>query len=113
MRAPPSRTCNGPAGCNIRWDGLIVGQWPLTVLFIFCVPFIGLATAYALMIAVYWLFRKSTPAKMDAYFRKLQLYLAALLSLSHGSNDAQKTMGIITGVLVTLGFQKTLRCAPG
>jgi PiT family inorganic phosphate transporter len=105
----------GAAIAHVQWtrglqhslDALIVGQWPLTVLFIFCAPVIGLATAYALMITVYWLFRKSTPAKMDAYFRKLQLLSAALLSLSHGSNDAQKTMGIITGVLVTSGFQKT------
>jgi phosphate/sulfate permease len=56
-----------------------------------------------LMIAVYWLFRKSTPAKMDLYFRKLQLVSAALLSLSHGSNDAQKTMGIVTGAIVCVG----------
>jgi len=94
-------------GIQHTLDGLIVGQWPLTILFIFCAPLIGLISAYALMIAVYWLFRKSGPAKMDVYFRKLQLASAALLSLSHGSNDGQKTMGIITGVLVTSGFQKT------
>ena len=88
-------------------DGLIVGQWPLTVLFIFCAPLIGLVSAYALMIAVFWLFRSTTPAKMDVYFRKLQLVSAAMFSLSHGSNDAQKTMGLITGVLVTSGFQKS------
>ena len=88
-------------------DGLIVGQWPLTVLFIFVAPLIGLVSAYALMVGVYWLFRNSTPARMDVYFRKFQLLSAAAFSLSHGSNDAQKTMGIITGVLVTSGFQKT------
>ena len=60
------------------------------------------------MIAVYWLFRNQTPSKeMDSYFRKLQLLSAASFSLSHGSNDAQKTMGIITAVLVASGFQKT------
>ena len=101
-------------GIQHTFDALIVGQWPLTVLFIVCAPLIGLVSAYALMIAVYWLFRKSTPAKMDMYFRKLQLVSAALFSLSHGSNDAQKTMGIITGVLVTSGFQKTFDSAmPG
>jgi PiT family inorganic phosphate transporter len=94
-------------GLQHSLDALIVGQWPLTLLFILCAPLIGLVSAYALMIAVYWLFRKSTPAKIDLYFRKLQLLSAAALSLSHGSNDAQKTMGIITGVLVTSGFQKT------
>ncbi len=87
-------------------DGLIVGQWPLTILFIFCAPLIGLLSAYILMIAVYWIFRKCSPAKMDLYFRKLQLVSAALFSLSHGSNDAQKTMGIITSVLVASGLQK-------
>jgi len=88
-------------------DGLIAGKWSLTVTFIFLAPLIGLVSAYALMIAVYWLFRKSSPSKMDYYFRKLQLLSAASFSLSHGANDAQKTMGIITGVLVTSGFQKT------
>jgi inorganic phosphate transporter, PiT family len=94
-------------GIQHTLDGLIVGKWPLTILFIFCAPLIGLISAYILMISVYWLFRKSSPAKMDIYFRKLQLVSAAMFSLSHGSNDAQKTMGIITGLLVASGFQKT------
>ena len=64
-------------------------------------------SAYVLMVVVYWLFRNSSPSKMDRYFRKLQLLSAATFSLSHGANDAQKTMGIITGVLVASGFQKT------
>ena len=83
------------------------GQWPLTLTFIVVAPMIGMISAYALMVAVYWLFRKSSPSKMDKYFRKLQLLSAATFSLSHGSNDAQKTMGVITGVLVTSSFQKT------
>jgi PiT family inorganic phosphate transporter len=58
------------------------------------------------MIAVYWIFRKSSPARMDTYFRRLQLVSAALLSWSHGTNDAQKTMGIITGVLFSAGYLK-------
>jgi PiT family inorganic phosphate transporter len=88
-------------------EALIIGQWPLTLLFIFVAPMIGLISAYGLMVVVYWLFRKSSPSKMDFYFRKFQLLSAAAFSLSHGANDAQKTMGIITGVLVTSGFQKT------
>jgi PiT family inorganic phosphate transporter len=83
------------------------GQWPLTLTFIVVAPLIGLISAYLLMVAVYWLFRRSSPSKMDKYFRKLQLLSAATFSLSHGSNDAQKTMGVVTGVLVTSGFQKT------
>ena len=60
-----------------------------------------MVSAYLLMIAVYWIFQKTTPVKMDTYFRKLQLLSAAAFSLSHGSNDAQKTAGLITGVLFT------------
>ena len=77
------------------------GQWPLTLAFIFLAPLIGLISAYVLMTLVYWLFRKSSPSKMDLYFRKLQLLSAASFSLSHGSNDAQKTAGVIAGVLYT------------
>ena len=77
------------------------GEWPFTLKMIIGAPLIGMVSAYALMILVYWLFRKSTPSKMDKYFRKLQLLSAAAFSLSHGSNDAQKTAGIITGVLYT------------
>jgi len=94
-------------GMGHSFDGLIAGQWTLTLTFIFAAPMIGLISAYALMTLVYWLFRKSSPRKMDFYFRKLQLLSAASFSLSHGANDAQKTMGIITGVLVASGFQKT------
>jgi PiT family inorganic phosphate transporter len=96
-------------GINRGFEGLIWGQWPKTLLFIFAAPLIGLISAYALMVAVYWLFRNSSPSKMDFYFRKLQLLSAAAFSLSHGANDAQKTMGIITGVLVVSGFQKTFQ----
>jgi phosphate/sulfate permease len=93
-------------GLRHSFEGLIAGQWSLTIVFIFAAPLIGLVSAYLLMIGVYWLFRHATPRKMDFYFRKLQLLSAASFSLSHGSNDAQKTMGIITGVLVASGFQK-------
>jgi inorganic phosphate transporter, PiT family len=93
-------------GLAHSFDGLIVGKWPLTIIFIFAAPLIGLISAYGLMVVVYWLFQHSSPSKMDKYFRKLQLLSAATFSLSHGANDAQKTMGIITGVLVVSGFQK-------
>jgi PiT family inorganic phosphate transporter len=70
-----------------------------TMGFILIAPLLGLLLAYVLMISIYWLFRHSSPARMDYYFRKLQLLSAASFSYSHGANDAQKTMGIITGVL--------------
>ena len=67
-----------------------------------------------LMVVVYWLFRNSSPSKMDMYFRKLQLLSAAAFSLSHGSNDAQKTMGIITGVLVHVAVSaRPSKCPSG
>ncbi len=96
------------AACRLgfvnSYKALIKGQWPTTVAFIVVAPIIGLVLAYCLMIAVYWMFQHSTPSKMDVYFRKLQLISAGLYSFAHGTNDAQKTMGIITGVLVTSGF---------
>ncbi len=91
-------------GAMHSFDALHVpggSQWPLTIAFIFLAPLIGFLSAYLLMIAVYWIFQKSSPAKMDTYFRKLQLVSAAAFSLAHGSNDAQKTAGLITGVLFT------------
>ena len=82
------------------------GEWPLTLLLIIVAPLIGMISAYSLMVAVYWLFRRSSPSRMDFYFRKLQLISAAAFSLSHGSNDAQKTAGMITGVLYASHFVK-------
>ncbi len=87
-------------------DAILWRGWTLTVIFIVAAPLIGLVIAYVLMIVVYWIFRKASPARMDRYFRRLQLLSAALLSWSHGTNDAQKTMGIITGVLVAAGYLK-------
>ena len=88
-------------------DVLVWGGWLKTLIFMVLAPLIGLVAAYGFMIAVYWLFRQSSPKQMDVYFRKLQLVSAAAYSYSHGTNDAQKTMGIITGVLVTTGYLKT------
>jgi PiT family inorganic phosphate transporter len=58
------------------------------------------------MIAVSWIFQRWTPQRVDRYFRKLQLVSAAAYSFGHGTNDAQKTMGIIAGVLFTAGILK-------
>jgi len=94
-------------GIEHSFDALRVpggGEWPLTLAFIFLAPVIGMVSAYVLMIAVYWLFQNTSPSRMDKYFRRLQLLSAAAFSLSHGSNDAQKTAGLITGVLFTSGL---------
>ena len=94
-------------GIGSTFRALIVGEWPRTLSFIVLAPVLGLVLAYVLMIAIHWIFRNSTPSRMDRQFRKLQLVSAALYSFAHGTNDAQKTMGIITGILVVSGFQKT------
>ncbi len=94
-------------GVEHSLEALVSGVWLQTVLFIFLAPMIGMALAYALMINVHWIFRRTSPHKMDLYFRRMQLASSALLSFSHGGNDAQKTAGIITGVLVAAGMLKT------
>jgi PiT family inorganic phosphate transporter len=91
-------------GLDRSFDVLIAGPWIKTLAFIIIAPLMGMAIAYLLMILVYWLFKDASPQKMDNYFRKAQLLSSALLSYSHGGNDAQKTAGIITGVLVTSGM---------
>lgn len=91
------------------FDAIVWSGWIKTILFMVLAPLIGLLAACLLVMAVYWLFRRSTPKKMDVYFRKLQLLSAAILSFAHGTNDAQKTMGIITGVLLTSGFIPTFK----
>jgi PiT family inorganic phosphate transporter len=94
-------------GPSQAMNALVVGQWPKTLAFIVVAPVLGLVLAYSLMVGVYWLFQRSSPSKMDFYFRKMQLVSAALYSFAHGTNDAQKTMGIITTVLVASGLQAT------
>ncbi|MFN0170586.1 MAG: anion permease [Bryobacteraceae bacterium] len=99
----------GAAIARSGFEALIVGKWPMTLIFIVLAPLIGLLSAYILMILVHWIFRNATPKKMDVWFRKLQLVSAAAFSYSHGTNDAQKTMGIIAGVLFTSGYLDTFR----
>ena len=91
----------GAAVAKAGWKVIIVGGWTKTLLFIGLSPIVGLVLGGALMIAVYWLFRNFSPARIDRHFRKLQLLSAAAYSFGHGTNDAQKTMGIIAGVLFT------------
>jgi PiT family inorganic phosphate transporter len=91
-------------GVTYSMEAIIAQGWIDTIIFIVLAPFIGILLAYFLMLAVYWMFRNASPARMDVYFRKLQLVSAAWFSYAHGTNDAQKTMGIITGVLVTTHY---------
>jgi PiT family inorganic phosphate transporter len=78
--------------------------WIKTISFIVLSPLIGMTLGFFLMVAVYWIFHKVSVRKVDRVFRVGQLFSAAAYSLGHGGNDAQKTMGIITIVLVTGGF---------
>jgi len=86
------------AGCLV-WKGIFK-----TVVFIFISPCLGLVLGLLLGVLVHWLFRKRTPSQVNQIFRKGQLVSAALYSLGHGGNDAQKTMGIIAGLLYSAGM---------
>ena len=83
---------------------IIAGGWDATLLFIVVSPILGLAIGFSAMIIVYWLFRRKSPRQVDTVFRNLQLLSAAGVSLAHGGNDAQKTMGIVAGALFTGGY---------
>jgi len=71
-----------------------------TLTFIVISPLVGFLAGFALMVACYWIFRRLNAARIDHVFRPAQLLSSAMLSYSHGGNDAQKTMGIILGLLV-------------
>jgi PiT family inorganic phosphate transporter len=75
-----------------------------TIAFIIVAPMLGLLLGATLMVAVSWLCVRSTPARVDRWFRRLQLASASLYSLGHGGNDAQKTIGIIWMLLIAAGF---------
>ncbi|OFW09357.1 MAG: inorganic phosphate transporter [Acidobacteria bacterium RIFCSPLOWO2_12_FULL_59_11] len=99
----------GYAGAAIAkggWSAILLSGWTKTLIFIVLSPAIGLVLGALLMIAVFRLFVHWPPQKVDRYFRKLQLLSAAAYSFGHGTNDAQKTMGIIAGVLFTGGILK-------
>jgi PiT family inorganic phosphate transporter len=81
--------------------------WSKTLIFIILAPLIGLTLGLLITSLTYWTFRRQSPARVDRFFRKAQLVSAAFYSLGHGTNDAQKTMGIIAGVLFTAGYIKS------
>ena len=99
----------GYAGAAIAKAGmgaLVPAGWSKTLIFILLAPGIGFVLGFAFMVAILWICRGAAPSRVDRWFRRLQLVSAALYSLGHGANDAQKTMGIIAGVLVTGGYLK-------
>lgn len=80
----------------------------MTAIFIILSPTIGMIMGFLNMVMVMWLFRRTAPSKIDHWFRRLQLLSAAAYSWGHGTNDAQKTMGVIGLALVAGGLMQTL-----
>jgi PiT family inorganic phosphate transporter len=94
----------GAAIAHAGFAAIIVSGWIKPVLFIFLAPLIGMVVAICVTVATSWLVRKQRPQRVDRWFRRLQLVSAAGYSFGHGTNDAQKGMGIITAALVSGGL---------
>jgi inorganic phosphate transporter, PiT family len=99
----------GLIGAGVAKGGfatVVVDGFRKTVTTMVVSPLLGLCLGFILMVIVLWTFRKSQPVTVDRLFRKLQLVSAALYSLGHGGNDAQKTMGVLTVLLMSAGVFK-------
>lgn len=96
----------GAAIAKAGWGVIIPGGWTKTLVFIVLSPALGLILAGVLMIPLSWALRDTPPVRVDRHFRRLQIISAAAYSFSHGTNDAQKTMGIIAGTLFTAHMLK-------
>ncbi len=94
----------GAAVAKAGFGALIPSGLLKITLFIVLAPVIGLCLGFAFMVATLWVFRRFRPSRVDGLFRRLQLVSAACYSLGHGTNDAQKTMGIIAILLFTGGY---------
>lgn len=95
---------SGIVGAGVATAGtkVVIGKGVMKVLSgLFLSPLIGLALGWGLMMTLYWLFKRSAPASVTRVFNKLQVLSAAYMAFSHGSNDAQKSMGVITMALVS------------
>jgi PiT family inorganic phosphate transporter len=90
----------GAAVAKAGFAAIIAKGWIKTLVFIVVAPAMGLVLALLLTVGLSWALRRSLPRRVDRTFRVLQLFSAAAYSLGHGTNDAQKTMGIIVGLLV-------------
>ena len=94
----------GAAVAKAGTAAIVTAGWTKTLIFIVLAPLIGFALGFLFMVLIMWIMRPFAPSRVDRYFRKLQLLSAAMYSLGHGANDAQKTMGIIAGVLFAGGY---------
>ena len=93
-------------------SALIAGGIIKTLAFIFIAPLLGFLLGSGMMVLVSWLFRRSTPSRVDRWFRRLQLFSAGAYSLGHGGNDAQKTIGIIWMLLIATGYSTAASTSP-
>jgi len=107
----PSSSSHALIGGIVGASVAKAGVWSLipsgimkVVAFIFISPLLGFVLGSLLMLAISWLFRRSTPSRVDRLFRRLQLVSSSLYSLGHGGNDAQKTVGIIWMLLIAAGL---------
>src|SRR5512136_364292 len=101
------------AGISAAGVGVIqAGLWKV-VLFMIVSPLLGLIFGFFFMIAVLWIVRRKSQSKVDGWFRRLQLISASAFSFSHGTNDAQKTMGIIFYLLIGTGYFASQGITPG
>ena len=98
---------SGDCGGGIQ--AIIVHGWIKPIIFIFIGPMIGMVAGIMVTVVTSWIVRRQAPQKVDRWFRRLQLVSAAAFSFSHGTNDAQKSMGIITAALVTGGVMPTYK----
>jgi inorganic phosphate transporter, PiT family len=99
----------GAAVAKAGYAAIVPAGWTKTLIFIVLAPLIGFGLGFVLMVAILWFMKPFAPSRVDRYFRKLQLVSAAAYSLGHGSNDAQKTMGIIAGALFAAGYLTEFR----
>jgi inorganic phosphate transporter, PiT family len=90
----------GAAIAKAGFGSIIISGWTKTLIFIVLSPVIGVILGFGTMVLAYNVFQKASPSRVDRFFRPAQLLSSAFFSLSHGANDAQKTMGIIVGLLV-------------
>jgi PiT family inorganic phosphate transporter len=91
----------GAAVLKAGFGSLIISGWLKIVMFIVIAPLLGFIFGLTIMLITIWIVKDKKPTKVDSAFRKLQLLSAACYSFGHGTNDAQKTMGIIVGVLLS------------
>jgi PiT family inorganic phosphate transporter len=94
----------GAAVAKAGQAAIIPAGWTKTLIFIVLAPGIGFGLGFTFMVLIFWICKRAAPSRVDRYFRKLQLVSAAMYSLGHGANDAQKTMGIIAGALFAGGY---------